>query len=269
MTTATTPDLSSQAKYDFKHAQREWSAPPFDNIGYISSAEALEMEDDKLRELVIRCEANRYSTDITDGICRNHANLWRSELGLDSTTGKRIMDFGCGMGIESLQFARAGNRIIPADIVSDNVLLATRVLKLFGFDADTTVNVRGDSPFFTLDGPIDIFYSNGVLHHTPRIRDILSRAREVLAPGGEARLMLYSDKGWMHFVPGPLPAIQESVTDHPGFKKFVRAFDSVGAYADWYSREKISWLTKGLFRVEKYSYITKCQWYCAVTLKPV
>jgi SAM-dependent methyltransferase len=269
MSTATTRrDHRCEAEYDFGHAQREWSAPPFDNIGYISSAEALDMPDEQLRELVTRCEANRYSTDIADGIGRNHQNLWRSELGLDSTTGKRIMDFGSGMGIESLQFARTGNRVIPADIVPENVQLASRVLRLSGFEPDATVNVRGETPFFDLAGSIDIFYSNGVLHHTPRIRDILARAREVLSPGGEARLMLYSDKGWKHFVPGPLPAIDEPVTEHAGFAKFVRAFDSVGAYADWYSREKIAWLMRGLFRVEKYSYITKREWYCAVTLRP-
>lgn len=254
--------------YDFGHARDEWSSPPFDNIGYISSAEALEMPDEKLRELVRTCEANRYDPQINDGICRNYQNLWRRELGLDTTVGKRIMDFGCGMGIESLQFAKGGNRVIPADIVPDNVRLAARVLRLFGHEPDAMVNVSGDAPYFDVRGSIDIFYSNGVLHHTPRIRDILGRAREVLSRGGEARVLLYSDKGWQHFVKGPLPPIEQPVTEHAGFDAFVRAFDCVGAYADWYSREKLEWLTRGLFRVERYSYITRAQWYCVAILRP-
>ncbi len=255
--------------YDFKHAQSEWAKPPFDNIGYISSSDALQKSDDELRSLVKKCEANRYALEINDGLCRNYNNRWRESLGLDSTKGKRVLDFGCGMGIEALQFARSGNQVSVADIVPSNALLAGRVLRLFGYEPVETVNVSGEAPFFKLHNQIDIFYSNGVLHHTPMIAQILSRAWEVLAPGGEARLMLYSDKGWTHFVPGELPSIDATVTEHAGFKKFVRAFDSVGDYADWYNPEKIQCVAGPRFTLSHFEYLTKSQWYCTAILRKV
>ena len=266
MPTLTQPQ-SNAANYDFSNAQREWSQPPFDNIGYISSEKALEMPDAELMDTVRKCEANRYALEINDSLCRNYKNRWRESLGLDSTHGKRVLDFGCGMGIEALQFARSSNRVSVADIVPSNARLAARVLKLFGFKAEETVSVGGEEPFFSLANPIDIFYSNGVLHHTPMISRILARAWEVLVPGGEARLMLYSDKGWRHFVPGPLPAIDEPVTAHQGFKTFVRAFDSVGNYADWYNADKIQRVAGDRFTLSHFEYITKSQWYCTAILR--
>ena len=64
MSTITTrPHQARGTEYDFNHAQREWSAPPFDNIGYISSAEALTMPDEELRELFDRADESKYSGD--------------------------------------------------------------------------------------------------------------------------------------------------------------------------------------------------------------
>lgn len=268
MTTSTAqnspPPLSSG--YDFDRARTEWAKPPFDNIGYLSSAEVLSRTPDELRALIIECERNRYALATMDGLCRNHANRWRESLGLDSTHGKRILDFGCGIGLEALQFARAGNRVVLADIAPDNLRLARRVLEVFGVPCEGTAVVAGEPPFFDTKGQFDIFYSNGVLHHTPRIREILARAHEVLRSGGEARLMLYSDKAWLHWVGGILPPIDADVSKDPGFTKFIRAFDDVGHYADWYSLEKVRHITRGLFEVARYEYITATQWYATVRL---
>lgn len=47
------------------------------------------------------------------------------------------------------------------------------------------------------DASFDLVYSWGVLHHTPDTRRALGEVRRVLAPGGEARVMLYSRRSWV------------------------------------------------------------------------
>ena len=85
---------------------------PIDDKGYIGPKRVLELAPDQAKELVQDFERRRYSTD---GL-RNYKNLWRDSLGLDNTRNKTIIDFGCGLGLESIQFARNDNQIILADI---------------------------------------------------------------------------------------------------------------------------------------------------------
>lgn len=272
MSTSTAPQpgvIGASSDYDFQDARRQWSSPPFDNIGYLSSEHMLGVPAAELRDIVARCEQNRYALESSDGIVRNHNNRWREALGLDATRGKRILDFGCGMGIEALQFARAGNRVVVADIAPTNARLAARVLEVFGLRHDGIVDVSGEPPFFELPAPVDIFYSNGVLHHTPRIREILAQAHRLIEPGGEARLMLYSDKGWLAKAQAPLPPEDADIAQQPGFERFVRAFDSVGRFADWYNPGKISAVAGPGFKLVHFEYLTKPQWYCAAILKKV
>ena len=236
--------------YTFQRAVEEWSRPPIDEVGYISSARLLDAPDDELRIMIERFEEARYAG------WRNVYDLWRKKLGLDSTEGKVVLDFGCGVGIEALQFAKAGNRVFVADIAPDNLILADRVLKLFGCPAAGVLPVTEGEPFFEIDEPIDVFYANGVLHHTPKIREILKRAAEILTDEGEARLMLYSDRGFK-WATGQKPEGIERACDHPRFYQFVRKFDGVGHYADWYSAEKLASVVDGIFELSSFDYITE------------
>jgi SAM-dependent methyltransferase len=148
-----------------------------------------------------------------------------------------VLDFGCGFGIEALQYARAGNQVMVADINPETITVAERVLGAFGYQS-TQVLVDGskfDCP------PFDIFHSAGVLHHIPNPRPILERAVKLLKPGGEIRLMLYGDKTWYH-VSKQLPPVDADIREHPLYQRFVRSLDGVGYHADWYSRAKVEHL---------------------------
>src|SRR5262245_5608855 len=101
----------------FEQRARAWSSPPVDDIGYIPSEQLLKMSTEELAEMVQAMELNRY------GGWRNWENRWYHFLGLDSTHDKYVLDYGCGVGIEALQYARAGNDVVLADISRDNVRL--------------------------------------------------------------------------------------------------------------------------------------------------
>jgi SAM-dependent methyltransferase len=208
-----------------------WARLPVDDVGYFPPSVVLDKTAADLRRWVRTFERNRYEG------WRNHSNLWRASLGLDSTFDRHVIDYGCGFGIEALQFARAGNRVTLMDLTEDGLLAARKVLEVFGFQADTVL-IGGDIP------AADVFYANGVLHHAPNGLDVLSR---VSAP--ETRLMVYSDRAWSD-VGGP---------------DFWRQMDEVGGYADWYSPET---LADGApdWTVRETTYITPKGWYLTATL---
>lgn len=228
-----------------------WHSIPADDIGYLDPKEFLTWTDDKVREFVAKFEATRYGKE------RNWNNLWRSTLGLDTTHGKRVLDYGCGFGIEALQFAKSGNQVELMDIWPDSVAAAARVLEVSGY-----------KPTHLQRGEVDVFYSNGCLHHCPDIREKLQWAADMLAPGGEIRLLLYSDKAWTVKTATELPPILEDVSTHPAFWRFVRAMDAVGEYADWFSRKKLEFIVGNFLEIVNYDYITEQGIFCTVTLKP-
>jgi SAM-dependent methyltransferase len=246
--------------YSFEEAQREWSRVPND-VQYVRSEDWLALPDDQLRHLVTRMERERYSS------WRNWEGLWRSSLGLDTTRDRTILDFGCGIGMEALQFARQHNRLIVADINDASIRLAQRVLGLFGHEAGGCI-VRGEYPFVEPHQELDVFYANGVLHHTPAAPAILRRAAELLSPSGEVRLMLYSDRAWELVTSTPCPRDSDH-TAHPAYQQFLRGMDQVGCYAEPWWPEKLSEVVGGVLELEAWTYLVHDGRYAAAVLRPV
>jgi 2-polyprenyl-3-methyl-5-hydroxy-6-metoxy-1,4-benzoquinol methylase len=235
-----------------------WTHVPVDDVGYFSAFDLMELSDTSLFDLVDQMRAVRY------GGWRNYQGLWREVLGLDSTTDKDILDFGCGLGIEALEFALAGNRVSLADLSLANLQVAQRVLGLYGCEPVAVMQVSNRHPYFDFTpASFDVFYCNGVLHHIPWAYSLMEAAHEALRVDGEARLMVYSDIGWRQATNTAPP---DDVTTHPKFEKFVRHFDAVGDYADWYNEEKLKSSFGNLFEVTKCSYLTDSKIYLAAVL---
>jgi SAM-dependent methyltransferase len=235
---------------DFAEQQQVWEMLPVDGVAYMNVRELAALNDNELQALIAQMEHNRYAD------WRNYDGLWRRSLGLDSTHDKTVLDFGCGTGLEALQFARAGNRVMIADITEAGRRIAERVLKLFGYEVES-LPIRGDWPFVTPSAPVDVFYSNGVLHHTPEMPAILEQAKELLAPGGEIRLMLYTDRGWRLATESDPPDLRGSELEkHPDYKPFVIFFDGLGNYAEPWWPDKLIRELPGLQLID-WTYITE------------
>lgn len=226
-------------------AATQWASPPVDDVGYISSSKLLQLSDEDLMDLVINFEQTRYKG------WRNWNGNWRRVLKMDETFNSDVMDFGCGVGIEGLQYARAGNRVVPSDIVPANVELAVRVLRLMGY------------PGTPIMPPYDVIHCSGCLHHIPNPRSHMRDFHDMLRPGGEVRLMLYSDWAWrLHTGMEP----PEDTLSHPMFEVYVRAMDGVGEYADWYDDAKLEDWFGEWFRLENFEYLTQDLAYCGAVL---
>src|SRR5215831_10536253 len=228
----------------FAARQREaWSAPPVDDVGYLPSEQLLKLDDRQLLELAQGMRQARYQG------WRNHGGLWRDVMGLDSLTGLDVLDFGCGTGVEACELAAGGNRVGLADIAKPNLVLANRVMRLHGHTPTGLHVVRATPPYLDVpDSSFDVWYASGVLHHIPWAREIMETAHRLLRPGGECRLMVYSDDGWREATGTEPP---EDAPAHPAYERFVRFMDGVGEYADWYSLPRLDERFGDLFTVER------------------
>jgi SAM-dependent methyltransferase len=101
--------------------------------------------------------------------------------------GRDVLEAGCGIGTDAVQFVRGGARYRGVDFSPKALELARRRPELA--EADLVQASITDLPF--ADASFDLVYSNGVIHHMPETRRAIAEFRRVLRPGGTAIVMVY------------------------------------------------------------------------------
>lgn len=114
--------------------------------------------------------------------------------------GKRLLEVGCGMGYDSLEFLRRGVRVTATDLTPNAVALARRHFELEGVTPDEVRTANAlDLPFES--GTFDAVWANGVLHATGDTALAIREARRVLKPGGRAIIShFYRRPSWMYLL---------------------------------------------------------------------
>ncbi|HJU54795.1 MAG TPA: class I SAM-dependent methyltransferase [Pyrinomonadaceae bacterium] len=110
-------------------------------------------------------------------------------MGFDEFAGQRLLEVGCGMGTDLLQFARGGAVCTGVDLTPRSVEISSLHFGLYDLRADFVLADGERLPF--ADESFDVVYSNGVLHHTPDTSRAVRELHRVLRPGGIAKVMLY------------------------------------------------------------------------------
>jgi ubiquinone/menaquinone biosynthesis C-methylase UbiE len=110
-------------------------------------------------------------------------------MGFDQFAGKRLLEVGCGMGTDLLQFARGGAICTGVDLTPRSIEISRRHFKLYDIPGNFLITDGERLPF--PDESFEVVYSNGVLHHTPDTAGALREIHRVLRPGGTAKVMLY------------------------------------------------------------------------------
>lgn len=87
----------------------------------------------------------------------------------DRWKGKLVLEVGCGIGTDTINFLRAGAFVTAIDVSEESLKLTRRRAQIFGFDQHLAV-VHGNAeelPQIVGYPAYDLIYSFGVLHHTP------------------------------------------------------------------------------------------------------
>jgi SAM-dependent methyltransferase len=95
---------------------------------------------------------------------------------------KRVLDFGCGRGVEVLELLRLGYDAVGADIDRAEVAVGRRLLADEGEAADRLHVMDDRIPFD--DESFDFVFSQEVLEHVEDLAPVAQELYRVTAPGG-------------------------------------------------------------------------------------
>jgi SAM-dependent methyltransferase len=110
--------------------------------------------------------------------------------------GKRVLEIGCGIGTDAVNFARAGADYWAVELSPASLELARRRFQVFGLYGHLLEGNAERLSDLVAPGSFDLVYSFGVIHHTPDQRAVIAEARKVIRPEGELRIMLYAQNSW-------------------------------------------------------------------------
>lgn len=113
--------------------------------------------------------------------------------------GKRVLDLGCGQGIDLVRYARHGGIVTGVDLTPEHVMLARQHLSAMGLHGTVVEGDAENLPFKTAS--FDAASSNGVLHHTPDMPRALRELRRVCRPGARVTIIVYNRSSlhyWLH-----------------------------------------------------------------------
>ena len=95
----------------------------------------------------------------------------------DHWSDKKVLEIGCGIGTDAVNFARAGADYHAIELSSKSLQITEERFKIFNLNGnfhhvtdEQFSNVFGSTKF-------DLIYSFGVIHHTPNPRKIIEQAR--------------------------------------------------------------------------------------------
>lgn len=126
--------------------------------------------------------------------------LPRIEWNARGLQGRHLLEVGCGLGFESVEYMSRGVRVTATDLTPAAVDLARRHFEIANVrpEAVEVANVL-DLPF--PDASFDAVAATGVLHHTGNTPLAIREIRRVLKPGGRAILShFYRRPSWMQLL---------------------------------------------------------------------
>jgi 2-polyprenyl-3-methyl-5-hydroxy-6-metoxy-1,4-benzoquinol methylase len=112
--------------------------------------------------------------------------------------GKKVLEIGCGIGTDTVNFARHGAQVTSVDLSEKSLEIARQRVQVYGFENQVTFfcgNAEELSSFVRAE-PYDLIYSFGVIHHTPHPEAVVEQMRRYARPGTNVKIMVYHRRSW-------------------------------------------------------------------------
>jgi len=113
-------------------------------------------------------------------------------LPLDNLSGKKVLDFGCGSGRDTVSLAKNEVDAYGVDILKSNIQNAKKLSKNNKTKAHfKLVKENQDIPY--KNNFFDCIICSGVLHHIKHANEVIDEFKRVLKPNGILYLMVYTE----------------------------------------------------------------------------
>ena len=137
------------------------------------------------------------------GDAQSHDSRWtrllwlEQEFGPASHVSERVLEIGCGIGVDMERFVSYGARVVGVDFASKPLQYASRRLRQLNPSGDWNL-VRADARILPFKpSSFDHIFSDGVLHHIAEYELALKEANRCLRGGGSGTILVYHTRSVM------------------------------------------------------------------------
>ena len=118
--------------------------------------------------------------------------------GFEHWQGRHVLEIGCGIGTDTIRFARSGARVTAVELSTESLAVARKRAEVYGLDGRIEF-FQANAEDLTSVLPVrryDLVYSFGVIHHTPHPERAMAEIRKFMDPRSELRMMIYAKDSW-------------------------------------------------------------------------
>lgn len=142
------------------------------------------------KEYFDEVEARRYRVEPHSAVFADFSS-WR---------GKRVLEVGCGIGTDAVNFARHGADYTGVDLSEESLKICRQRFDLYGLQGNLIpANAEKLHELFAGE-KFDLIYSYGVIHHSPNPEAVVDSIANLVADDGEVRAMVYAKNSWKNIL---------------------------------------------------------------------
>jgi SAM-dependent methyltransferase len=112
---------------------------------------------------------------------------------------KKVLEIGCGIGTDTMNFARAGAKVTAVDLSTESLKIARKRAEVFGL-TDRIEFYEANAERLSEYVPpqaYDLVYSFGVIHHSPHPERIIEQIRQhYVHQDSTLKIMVYHRYSW-------------------------------------------------------------------------
>ena len=123
-----------------------------------------------------------------------------SFAGFSNTKGKKVLEVGCGMATEGINYARAGATYTGTDLSIESLDLAKKRFKVYNNKGNFYLGNSEELSSFVPVETYDLIYSFGVIHHSPHPEKIISEIKKYMNKDSTLKIMLYASESWKNYM---------------------------------------------------------------------